>query len=148
VALKLTGALSDLVLPISIKAIHPVQQPEHLSQEEGEVYTGLVIDCRGIRVKPAIAPRILDEDGNEVYGATYASREYAVEQGMSGYARDLTAAQASQRVANSPLTIKAIRTAESGPSDVIISNADAERVRRVASSLSFLQRCRVMIVLD
>ena len=57
------------------------------------VYTGIVIDARGIQARPAMSPRIFDEDGKEVYGLANVDLEYAVKQGMSGYARDLTAAQ-------------------------------------------------------
>jgi hypothetical protein len=137
-----------LVLPPSIKAIHPIKQPGPPSQEKGEAYTGLVLDCRGIKLSPAMALRVLDEDGNEVYGSSYVSREYATQHGMVGYSKDPTAAQRDRRVGATPITIKAIRAAGKGLSDVVISNADAARIKRAASNLSFLQKSMVMIVLD
>jgi len=148
VAMKLWGPFIDRILPESIRPIRPVKQPKPPGQEKGEGYSGLVLDCRGLIVKPAIAPRIVDEDGKEVYGFAYASREHAVEQGMAGYVTTLETAQSSQRVAGSPLTVKAIRTADWGLSDIVISNSDADHIRRAASNLGFLQKCRVVIVLD
>lgn len=59
----------------------------------GPVYTGMVVDARGMQTRPAMSPKILDENGQEVYGSVIVEREYAVQQGMSGYARDLTSAQ-------------------------------------------------------
>jgi len=92
--------------------------------------------------------KIVDEDGNEVYGSSYVSRDYAINQGMAGYAKDITAAQTNDRVTNNPLTVKGVRTADTGDSDIIISNADAARIKGAAENLEFLQKCRVMVVLD
>lgn len=114
----------------------------------GAVYTGMVVDARGMQTRPAMSPKILDENGSEVYGSVIVEREFAVQQGMSGYARDLTSAQGNQRVTNNPLTVKAIRAQGAGKSDIIISNADAAALRSAADNLSFMKKCRVMIVLD
>ena len=113
-----------------------------------EVFTGLVVDARGIQARPAMSPRIIDEKGVEVYGSMNVEREYAVQQGMSGYARDLTAAQSNARGTNSPVSVKGIKTEGAGRSDIVIANADAEKIRASADNMSFLKKCRVMIVLD
>jgi hypothetical protein len=112
------------------------------------VYTGLVIDARGIGARPAMSPRIYDEDGKEIYGSANVDREYAVQQGMSGYARDLTSAQSNQRVTANPVTVKALRTGGAGKSDLVVANADAAQIRASAENASFMKKCRVMIVLD
>jgi len=113
-----------------------------------EVFTGLVIDARGLKARPAMSPKILDESGKEVYGSLNVDREYAIQQGMSGYARDLNAAQSNARVTNNPVSLKGLRTEGPGRSDIVISNADANKIRGAAENLSFLKQCRVMIVLD
>jgi hypothetical protein len=107
-----------------------------------------VLDARGIQARPAMSPKILDEGGKEVYGTTNVDREYAIQQGMSGYARDLTAAQSNARVTNNPVSVKGMKTEGAGRSDIVISNADAQIIRANAENLSFLKKCRVMIVLD
>jgi len=112
------------------------------------VYTGLVVDARGIGARPAMSPRIFDEEGKEIYGSGNVEREYAVSQGMSGYARDLTAAQSNQRVTANPITVKAIRSSGSGKADLVISNADAKAIFASAENEAFMKKCRVMIVLD
>jgi hypothetical protein len=78
----------------------------------------------------------------------FVSKEYAIRQGISGYARDLTTAQANPRVTTNPLTIKALSAEGAGKSDIRIRNEDAQRLRAVRENLSFMQKCRVMIVLD
>jgi len=75
-------------------------------------------------------------------------RNYAVQQGMTGYARDLTAAQSNPRVTNNPLSVKGVKTEGAGAADIMISNADAQAIRAATDNLSFLKKCRVMIVLD
>jgi len=148
VAMNLRGGFSNLMLPKSIQSIPAIRQPQVSPGAQGEAYTGLVVDTRGFQVKPAMSPKVVDEDGNEVYGSSYVSRDYAINQGMAGYAKDLTAAQTNDRVTNNPLTVKGIKTADTGDSDVVISNADAARIKASADNLTFLQKCRVMVVLD
>ena len=122
--------------------------PEAAAPAAPIAYTGMVIDARGIQARPAMSPRVFDEDGNEVYGSANVDREYAVQQGMSGYARDLNAAQSNQRVTANPITVKALKTNGPGRSDLIIGNADAQQIRASAENMSFMKKCRVMVVLD
>lgn len=112
------------------------------------VYTGLVIDARGLGARPAMAPKIVDESGREIYGSAMVNREFAVQQGMVGYAKDVSAAQANSRVTDRPVTIKAVRMSGPAKCDVVISDSDAAKLTSAAENLSFLQKCRVMVVLD
>lgn len=163
--MPLYGELSKVIIPVSIEKRKAVVPPEPAVQEPPSppapvvaappapapvpiAYTGLVVDARGIQARPAMSPRIFDEDGKEVYGSANVEREYAVQQGMSGYARDLTAAQSNQRVTANPVTVKALKTGGAGKTDVVISNADAQQIRASAEKASFMKQCRVMIVLD
>ncbi len=110
--------------------------------------TGLVVDARGLGARPAMSPRILDEDGREVYGSSFVGREYAIQQGMAGYAKNPAQASASDRVAGNPLQVKARSVSGQAKTDIVVSNEDAERIRQVAANSEVLQQCRVMIVLD
>jgi hypothetical protein len=157
IRMPLYGNLSQIIIPASIEKRKDVRPPEVPAAPAPVAaapaappltYTGMVVDARGIQARPAMSPRILDEDGKEVYGSANVDREYAVQQGMSGYARDLTAAQSNQRVTNNPATIKALKTSGAGKADLVISNADAQIVRASAENASFMKKCRVMIVLD
>ncbi|MDD5534086.1 MAG: hypothetical protein PHC52_14940 [Syntrophales bacterium] len=114
----------------------------------GTVFTGMVVDARGLQARPAMSPKIVDEAGQEVYGSMLVSREYAVQQGMTGYARDLGAAQSNPRVTNNPVTVKGIKTEGPGRANIVISSGDAGKIRSAADNLSFLKKARVMIVLD
>lgn len=145
--MNLRGGFAQLVLPEEIKPLESIRTmaPVHISPS---VFTGLVIDTRGLGIRPVMVPRILDEDGREVYGSAFVSREYAVQQGMSGYSKDLSAAQTNQRVADNPLTVKGLRTDGVEHSHIVISNTDAHRLRSASENLSFMRKCRVIIVVE
>lgn len=145
---KILERKADATPPVVAPPVAPPAAPAAPSAPAGPVYTGLVVDARGIQTRPAMAPKILDENGQEVYGSMNVDREYAVQQGISGYARDLTAAQSNSRVTNNPLTVKGVKVQGQGRSDIIISNADAASIRSAADNLTFMKKCRVMIVLD
>ena len=137
------------------KTVFPVQTPDQATPQAGGAFTGMVVDARGIQARPAMAPKIVDESGQEVYSAMMVDREFAVQQGMTGYARDLSSAQANPRLANpgppqyrNPITVKGIRTDGPGKVNIVIANIDAQKIRDAAAKSSFLKEAHVMIVLD
>ena len=154
------GGFAQLVLPEEIKQIESIKTvssendtSETVLQEsradiEAETYTGIVVDARGIQFSPAMAPVIVDEKIREVYGSAFVSREFAVQQGMAGYSRDMQTAGQDPRVSGNPLMVKGLGTLENSPSTIIISNADASKIKSTSEHISFLKRCRVMIVAD
>jgi len=150
VRMNLSGRLSQSIMP---KAFEKEQgsappPPPAVSAPSGDIFTGLVIDARGLAARPAMSPKVVDENGKEVYGSMNVDRLYAIQQGMTGYARDLTAAQSNPRVTNNPVSVKGVKADGPGKCDIMISNADAEKIRASGDNLSFLKKCRVMIVLD
>ena len=114
----------------------------------GSAYTGLIVDARGFGIRPAMAPKLLDETGNEIYGSKFVSREYAVDIGMVGYEKDINRAVSNERVTDRPLVVKAVKAAGPNKTDVVISSADAAKVHSAAANMNFLQHCKVMYILD
>lgn len=149
VQMDMRGGFSQLVLPQEIQQVESITPiPEEQMAPKPGGYTGLIVDGRGLKVIPAMSPRILDENGQEVYGPAFVSREFAVQQGMSGYAKDMDAASKNEQVTNRPLLVKGLKTTGTGNSDIVISNSDAGAIRNASENLSFLKQCRVMIVVD
>jgi hypothetical protein len=150
------GGFSQLILPPDIRQIESIKQvlPHRNSanpsnrRRSSEIYTGMVVDARGIEAVPVIAPRILDENLEEVFGPNYASREFAVQHGVARYATNIWQAKFDSRVAHNPIIVKALKAVWPGRCDFIISNADADKLRRESEHLLFLRECRVIIVLD
>jgi hypothetical protein len=147
IEMSIRGGFSQLILPEEIKQMDSIK-PAVPAANTSAVYTGMVVDAKGLKARPAMSPKIIDENGQEVYGSAYVSREYAVQQGMSGYAKDISAARKNPRVTDNPLTVKGLRTEGAGRSDIVISNADASMIRSASENLSFMKKCRVIIVVD
>ena len=145
VGMKLTGALAETLLPKT-----PLTPPTGLTgtASPGQLYTGLIVDARGLGVKPAMAPKILNEDGKEVYGSAWISRDYAVREGMVGYLKDPVQAQTNPRVTDKPLMVKALKVSGDARVDMVITNADALMLHNASENLNMLQKCRVIILVD
>ncbi len=148
VGMKLTGALAESLLPKT-----PPTPPTGITSTlapatAGQLYTGLIVDARGLGIKPAMAPKILNEDGKEVYGSAWINRDYAVREGMVGYLKDPLQAQTNPRVTNKPLMVKAIKPSGDARVDMVITNADAAMLHSASENLSMLQKCRVIILVD
>jgi len=144
---NLRGGFAQLVLPKDIKPLDSITLAT-MNKTSSPVFTGLVVDAKGLGVRPVMVPRIIDENNQEVYGSAFVSREYAVQQGMSGYARNLKEVLNNQRVADHPLVVKGLKTLGPGRSEIVISNADASKLRSTSESLYFMKKCRVIIVVD
>jgi hypothetical protein len=110
------------------------------------VYTGLIFDAQGLTFTPSGSVKIFDEDGREVYGSAYVSKDWADKQGIVSYAKSLDQAKANPRVAGNPLVIKAVRVTGPNNKDLVISNDDARRVRDLAKNLNFLDAAKVVII--
>jgi len=138
------SGLADIFLPKAPDG----STPATVETPASGAYTGLIIDAKGLGVMPAMAPKVVDESSKEVYGSGFVDREWAVRQGMVGYEKDLAAARGNQRVTNNPLVIKAMKASGANKSDVMISNADAQRLQQATQTQNFLDNCRVMFLLD
>jgi hypothetical protein len=116
---------------------------------QGGEYTGLIIDAKGLGVKPALMPKILDENGKEIYGSAYVTRDFAVQYGMCGYAKTVeNAMQLKDRIGANPCVIKSIKAGGANKADLIIATKDAGLVQGKAKNMSFLSECRVIVVID
>jgi hypothetical protein len=148
--MPMAGGFAQVIIPKALEKKPEATPPAPPAgpAPSGDVFTGMVVDARGLQARPAMAPKVLDENGKEVYGSMNVDKEFAVQQGMSGYARDLTAAQSNPRVTNNPVSVKGVKTEGPGRADIVISNADADKIRGAADNMTFLKKCRVMIVLD
>jgi hypothetical protein len=111
-------------------------------------FTGVVVDTRGLKMKPALAVRILTEGGKELYRGEYVPQDTAARNGLALFARDLTAAQTNPRVGKNPLTIKGSKLDPASPSDIVLSPEEAQKMAPFSQKGTFLEECRVMIVLD
>ena len=117
------------------------------SAEEGE-YSGLIIDCRGLEITASQSAKILDEEGEEVYGTVSKFTDYLQEYGVIGYYTSEEAAK--ERSGPNPLIIKALRVEKKGDISLhpVISNDDAKIIREANEKERFLESYKVAVVKD
>jgi hypothetical protein len=152
VEIPVTGALLNALLP-QMGAPTPLggqttPQTAVQTQQPTGVFTGLIIDARGLNVRPAMAPKILDESGSELYGSRNVDRDWAVKTGMVGYDKDINRAKSNERVTNNPMVLKAEKASGANKADVVLTNDAATQLRNAATNQSFLTQCKVMFIVD
>ena len=109
-------------------------------------YTGIVIDATGLKLKPALFPKILNEEGKEVYSLSFVSDKYVQESGLISYVKNQSEAYLNDRAGLNPLRIDALRVNGRLNSDIIITNFDAERMHQSQRNLKLLEYCKVVVI--
>jgi len=116
-----------------------------LPQKGDAKHSGLIINAKGLKVIPALAPKILDESGKVIYSAEFLAKENLEERGVAAYFKAMDAAKKCKRVGANPLVVKALKGAKT---DVVLSNADAEKLKDPETNLKYLAEGRVILVVD
>jgi hypothetical protein len=157
--LDLLGELSDAVLPVADESLAadadvlPAELPASdslLVFTPPEPYTGLIIDARGTDLKPAMAPRVVDDGGRVVYSPTHVTREYAIEFGVVGYEKDMAQAAVSERLGGRdahPMVVPALGASGLFGGDVTVTRDAGVRILMADAESRFLTECRVVFVL-
>ncbi len=149
-AVSLSG-ISEIVIPTEGFNATPPPPPSPSTTPPTaatSAYTGIIVDARGLGVRPALAPRLLDQNGGVVYGPGNYTREYAITNGVAGYSKSLEAAREDMRVKGNPLIVKAVSVSGANKADVVIANADVMKIKSADASNGVLRDCRVLILLD
>ncbi len=110
------------------------------------MYTGLIVDCRGLGGLAAMSPKILTEDGKEVWGTVQCSAEFAISYGIAGWVHNMEKAHMSARCGDQPLIVKA--TGVEGPfkCNFVVSDRTAAIIKKAAENSNFLKMCNVIFV--
>ena len=140
VEMPLDGKMAQVLMPVTDPT------PKEAKASTGkDIGTGLVVVAKGLKLQPALEPRILDEQGHELYGPDFVEPGAMRKNGIAGYLSSTEAAQTNARVGASPLVVKAIRA---NGSDLVLSSADAARLTDAQANLGFLSEGKVIIVTD
>ena len=160
---RFRGQLAELVLPMTIQfqsGIPPrlstssapgMSLSDNAPEEVGSGtrgYTGVVVDARGLKITPALAPIIYGQDGFAAYGPYLVSRTNAVNKGVAVYSVTDNADVLDERAGLRPLMVRALSAYGSWRTDMIISSSDARLIRAVAKSGTIADGCRVVILVD
>ena len=153
VEMSIDGKLSDLMMnqetfgdttPLAEPATYKLSD---LVPDLPEVYTGLILDCSAIELRPALSPKVFSQSGKEIYGSANVSKDFAVQQGMMGYLKSIDSAKANSRVVGNPLIVKAENVKGTNKTDIIISDSDAAKIEAMSAKQNFLRECRVIAII-
>ncbi len=131
------------VTPTSSKL--PTEQPKSISLPAGRAagnFTGLIVDCRGLGLKPVMSPVIKNANGTPIYGYKNLDYDKVISSGMAGYTKDITN---SPRAGSNPLVVRAV-SLENHNGNPVISVADANRVLMENNVTKFLDKTNVVFV--
>jgi hypothetical protein len=106
--------------------------------------TGLLVDARGTGLAPALAPRLVDEKGMELYSAGSVAPEVRKKSGAAAWSRDPVAARKEQgeRLGDRPLEVKAVKAQGT---DAVLDEQAASALR---AAPGLLAEGRVVIVTE
>lgn len=147
------GGFLQLVLPDEIRQISKVNpeikqevKPEIYTEIGENLYTGLIVDARGLGVEPVLTPALVSEQGHDVYSPVFISREFAVQNGVCKYFCGMEPALKDKRIGNHPLIIKGLRREGKQNTAIVISMSDYRVLEKATERHTFLKECRVIIV--
>jgi hypothetical protein len=140
VQLPLGGRFTALLLP----ATPPLATLPELSAEA--VYTGVVIDARGLAIQPALFPQIVDEQGQILYAPMQVDATMAVQRGYVEYAYTIDSPQLETRVGKQPLVLRARRALGPTRVDLVLGPGEAAQLQQADALRRLLMQCRVAII--
>ena len=135
---------------IAVEAPEPKANPlaPGAPAPDGAEYTSLIVDCRGLGVEACMSPRLLDEDGREVYGKVMVSADYAIETGIVAFPRSVDDAMNCSRAGRRPLVVRARGVADRNRFNPYISERDARRIADANRDSRFFERTAVIFLVD
>ncbi len=155
---SILGGFLQLIFPDEIRQIskiNPERKTEKLkplgknSFTMGEdFFTGLILDARGLDIKPVLNPVIVNEQGHDIYSSVFISREFAVQNGICKYLCDMDQAIIDKRIGNRPIVLKGLRKEGKENSTIVISMSDYRDFEKVTERHQFLKECKVIIVTE
>jgi len=121
---------------------------------QGLVYTGLIVDARGLGLQRGMSPKIYSESGQLIYAGVTAPQAFIQEAGIASYGQELTPEllrriqPGKDPVKVSPLVVKALEVTDTTETSVIISDADAESILDALNTYDFLAQYSVIFLID
>ncbi len=134
----------ELDVEVPLDAVGEVLLPKAAAAPAASGPTSLVIDATGLKISPALAPRLVDESGKELYGPATLGESARKSGGVAAYARSLDAArrELASRLGDRPLVVKAVRAQGT---DLVLAATDTATF---AARPPFLAEGRVVIIAD
>lgn len=151
ITMPLLGEYSQVVFPKEkfkklTDSKTSVYQPSSKPTPPAKPYTGLVVNLKGLKISPSMAPKIVTKDAANIYDMSKVSRQYATEMGVVGYIKKADTPQSMIRIGDNPLIVKAVGVSGSIPTDAVVNNSGADLITSLDSSI--LNECKVAFLID
>ena len=123
--------------------IAPAAQPPEIIPTGQAVggYTGVIIDCTGLGLRPVMSPVIKAANGRPIYGYKNLDSDKIIQNGMAAYARSEADAA---RAGTNPLRLRAVSV--DGNANPVLSANDANRLLLENSVSGFLDATNVVFL--
>jgi hypothetical protein len=108
-------------------------------------YSSLVIDARGLDIRPMLFPAVLNEDGREIYGRRYIRLDKALEHGIVTYVHSESEADNHPLRGERPYFTAALRGVKGNP---VISHQDVRRIFSSPETRKSLKNCKVIFIVN
>lgn len=110
-------------------------------------WTGLLVDARGLKMRPGMSPVVIDTLERQVYPnpQNVPPVDYIQEYGIADFVK---MEEQGKRAGDNPVYVRPIAVRGAGRDIVVISAEDAERVLNADKESGFLKRWRVVFVVD
>ncbi|GAB4211111.1 MAG: hypothetical protein OHK0012_02970 [Synechococcales cyanobacterium] len=117
---------------------------------ERALYTGLIVDARGLDFEPSMSMRLFDPSGQQIYTTVDPTQElntsYVASEGTAAYATSIEQAIGlTNRIGERPREVRALRTRGY---DLILSAEDAAQIVQANQRDRFLDNFRVVVIWD
>ncbi|MBR0101880.1 MAG: hypothetical protein IJQ01_00100 [Selenomonadaceae bacterium] len=126
----------------------PVQPKKRMVSDYAEmaegIYTGLIVDCRGLGLKTAMSPTIKNINGTKIYGHKNLDVDKIIAMGMVDYVSD---SGRVERAGTNPLIIRAVAL-DNFNRDPVVSLEDSNRILVENYATKFLKALKVVFLYD
>jgi len=120
---------------------------------QGLVYTGLIVDGRGLPLQRGMSPKIYSQSGHLIYAGVAVGYEFLQQAGIAAYGQELSPEllrriQPDEKVTVSPLVVRALEVTGTAETSVVISDEDAEAILDALNVYDFLAEYAVVFLVD
>jgi hypothetical protein len=109
-------------------------------------YTGIIVDARGLKVEPALAPRLWSPSGEMLWGIQVLPTGTVKVRSPVGFVVDPADPRTCKRAGDNPLFVRA--TSVRDRVDLVLGSPDAELFQAARQDPRILSEARVILVLD
>ena len=138
------NSLAKAVMPAQPQVRETFPAPTKTIQSSGG-YTGLIVDCRGLGLKPVMSPVIKNNNGQPIYGYKNLDPDKVIAQGMANYCYNTSDTSAS-RAGSNPLIVKAVALDGVYNGNPVVSTDDANRILAENNVAHFLENTNVVFI--